>query len=384
VRVTIRDVAREAGVSVATVSRVLNGSGPASADAEHRIREAAARLDYAPNEAARALIRSRTYTLGVLLPDLHGEFFSELIRGIDRSARHAGFHLLVSSFHSDPVEMERALRAMRGRVDGLLLMAPDLTTRAQLTEVSADRVVVLLNPPADDGALHDAVCVDNVGGARAMTRHLLALGRRRIAVITGDSRNHDAQARLRGYRDALRSARVARDPALEIAGDFSEASGYRATQTLLGVRPRPDAIFATNDAMAVGALLALRRAGLRVPHDIALAGFDDVPMARYLTPALTSVHVAIDELGRRATDLAVRAIEHGRGSDSGRTSDRHAAAKPRRRKPQLHVLPTTLVVRDSCGGQRDRDSTGAEDGAEDPAHAPGAKRRPASLTRRTQ
>jgi LacI family transcriptional regulator len=352
-RVTIREVAREAGVSVATVSRVLNGSGPVSAEADKRIREIAARLDYAPNEAARALIRSRTHTLGVLLPDLHGEFFSELIRGIDQRARHDGFHVLLSSFHSDPREMEGALRAMRGRVDGLLLMAPDVTTRASLTDLSADRVIVLLNPPARDEAPHDAVCVDNVGGARAMTKHLLSLGHRRIAIITGNKGNHDAQDRLRGYRAAMRAAKITRDPDLEVAGDFTEASGYAAAQVLLSGRSRPDAIFATNDAMAVGALLALRDAGVRVPEDVALAGFDDVPMARYLTPALSSVHVAIDELGRRATDLAVRAIERKRAS-SGQArrsgaSRPHAAA--RRRKHHLDVLPTTLVVRASCGGR---------------------------------
>jgi len=352
-RVTIREVAREAGVSVATVSRVLNASGPASAAVARRIRDVAARLDYAPNEAARALIRSRTHTLGVLLPDLHGEFFSELIRGIDQRARQAGYHLLISTFHSDPLEMEAALRAIRGRVDGLLLMAPDVTTRALLTGLSADRVTVLLNPPVGkgDGTPHDAVCVDNVGGARAMTRHLLSLGHNRIAIITGDSHNHDAQDRLRGYRAALRAARVPRDPALDVAGDFTEASGFAAAQTLLRLEPRPDAIFAANDAMAVGALLALREAGVRVPEDIGLAGFDDVPMARYLTPALSSVHVAIDELGRRATELAVAAIERQRR----RAGPRGEFGPGRRRgavvtgKHRTEVLRTTLVVRSSCG-----------------------------------
>src|SRR3954468_14532046 len=155
-RVTIREVAREAGVSVATVSRVLNGSGQASEDTSARIRAVAARLRYAPNEAARSLIRSRTHTLGVLLPDLHGEFFSEVIRGIDQRARQSGFHLLVSSFHADPREMEVALNAMRGRVDGLILMSPDVDSRALLREIAPELRTVLLNAPSGNGLPTDS------------------------------------------------------------------------------------------------------------------------------------------------------------------------------------------------------------------------------------
>ena len=339
-RVTIREVAREAGVSVATVSRVLNGTGQASEDTSARIREVAARLRYAPNEAARALIKSRTHTLGVLLPDLHGEFFSEVIRGIDQRARQTGFHLLVSSFHADPREMEAALNAMRGRVDGLILMSPDVDTRALLRDVASDLRTVLLNTPPGDGDPNDSVSVDNVGGARAMVKHLLSLGHRRIAMIKGEERNHDARERLRGYRLALRGAREEMSPELEVAGDFTESAGYAAAEHLLALRKRPRAIFAANDAMAVGAMSALRDAGIRVPEDIALAGFDDVPMARYLTPPLSSVHVAIDELGRRATELALESVE------------RKGATRPRR-----EVLRTTLVVRSSCGAGLGRRGT---------------------------
>lgn len=346
-RITIREVAREAGVSVATVSRVLNGTGQASEDTSARIREVAARLRYAPNEAARSLIKSRTHTLGVLLPDLHGEFFSEVIRGIDQRARQTGFHLLVSSFHSDPREMEAALNAMRGRVDGLILMSPDVDTRALLRDVAVDLRTVLLNAPSGESAAGDSVSVDNIGGARAMVKHLLGLGHRRIAMITGDERNSDARERLRGYRSALRAAREAIVPELEVAGDFTESAGYAAAEALLGLRQRPRAIFAANDAMAVGALSALRDAGVRVPEDIALAGFDDVPMARYLTPPLSSVHVAIDELGRRATELALQTVQ-GTGP-----------ARPRR-----EVLRTTLVVRSSCGAGLGRSgSAGRNEGS---------------------
>ena len=331
-RITIREVAREAGVSVATVSRALNGNGSASEETCRRIRDVAERLRYAPNESARALIRSRTQTLGVLLPELHGEFFSEVIRGIEQRARLAGFHLLVSSFHSDRGEMEATLRAMRGRVDGLILMCPATDARDLLANLAGRLPAVMLNAPRLAGIPCATLSVDNVGGARAMMRHLIRLGHRRIAMIRGAEGNHDALERTRGYRDALRAAARAVDPALERPGDFTEDAGYRATEALLDMRRRPDAIFAANDAMAVGALGALRDAGVRIPDDIALTGFDDIPIARYLTPPLTSVHVAIDDLGRRATDLTLAALDAGARMTTGH-----------------HVLRSTLVVRSSCG-----------------------------------
>jgi LacI family transcriptional regulator len=333
---------------------VLNGTGQAAEETSARIREVAARLRYAPNEAARALIRSRTHMLGVLLPDLHGEFFSEVIRGIDQRARQAGFHLLVSSFHADPREMETALRAMRGRVDGLILMSPDVDTRELLRDIAADLRTVLLNAPSADGLAGDSVSVDNVGGARAMVKHLLGLGHRRIAMIKGAERNYDARERLRGYRLALRGARAEVSSELEVAGDFTESAGFAAAESLLRLKHRPRAIFAANDAMAVGAMSALRDAGVRVPEDIALAGFDDVPMARYLTPPLSSVHVAIDELGRRATDLALRSAK---GT---------APLRPRR-----EMLRTTLVVRSSCGAGLGRRGMSARGGDSDTSTSTG-------------
>jgi len=354
-RVTIREVAREAGVSVATVSRVLNGSGQASPATREKIREVAERLRYAPNEAARSLIRSSTRTLGVLLPDLHGEFFSELMRGIDQRARQDGFHLLISNFHADAREMEATLRAMRGRVDALLLMSPDVDTRDILADVASGTATVLLNATTQATAGADVVTIDNVGGARAMVRHLVRQGYRRIAMIKGPERNHDSRERLRGYRSVLRLAGLPVHAELEVAGDFTESSGYAAAQQLLALSERPRAIFAANDAMAVGALSALRDAGVRVPEDVALAGFDDIPIAQYLTPPLSSVHVAIDELGRRATELAIRATKRRLVAENG---ELESGNRPSRRRPKLETLRTTLVVRSSCGAGLGRRARG--------------------------
>jgi LacI family transcriptional regulator len=345
VSVTIRDVAREAGVSVATVSRVFNDSGPVRAETRRRIREVAGRLRFSPDGAARSLITRRTTTLGVLLPDLYGEFFSEVIRGIDRTAQRHGYHLLVSGSHNDRSEIEAALRAMRGRVDGLLVMTPDVDGPALVANLPESLPAVLLNCRAA-GPTFDAINIDNYGGARAMVRHLLALGHRRVGIVRGPARNHDARERLRGYHAALRAAGALIDPALEAAGDFTEAAGYAGAAALLDAPRgrRPTAVFAANDAMAVGALSALRERGVRVPGEVAVAGFDDIPIARYTSPPLTTVRVAIPELGARGTETLLRAI-----------------ASKNAHERRHETLPTTLVVRRSCGAFA-RGAAGADGG----------------------
>ena len=333
-KITIRDVAREAGVSVATVSRVFNDSGPVGEETRQRILDVATRLRYTPDSAARSLITRRTNTLGVLLPDLYGEFFSEVIRGIDPTAQRRGYHILVSRSHNDRRELEAAMRAMRGRVDGLVVMSPDIDADALVDNLPADCPVVLLNC-AVEGSDFDSLNIDNFGGAHAMVSHLIALGHRRIAFIAGHERNHDAAERQRAYRAALEDGGIEWQEEWERPGDFTEASGYRAAAEIAGLSPRPTAIFAANDSMAIGALSALREAGVRVPEDIAVAGFDDIPIARYMSPPLTSVHVAISELGERATRTLLHAVEE----------------KNRHRKHQ-ETMPTTLVIRQSCGGPR--------------------------------
>jgi LacI family transcriptional regulator len=315
-RVTIKEVAAQAGVSVATISRVLNGKGPVRETTSRRVIETCQALRFTPHGVARSLSIRRTHTIGLLLPDLHGEFFSEVIRGIDAEARRSGYHLLVSGFHSDRQEMIAVFRAVRGRVDGLIVMSPDLEAAALCAYLPSGFPVVLLNSAA---AVPRAISIDNYGGAHAMVRHLQALGHTRIGFIKGPDQNADAAERLRGYRDAARQS-------MEFDGDFGEDAGYAAATRMAAMQLRPTAVFAANDAMAVGAMTAFRDAGVRVPHDIALAGFDDIPTARYVTPPLTTVKVPIADLGRRAFDLAV--------SDD---QQRH------------EILPTTLVIRESCG-----------------------------------
>ncbi|MGV8931075.1 MAG: LacI family DNA-binding transcriptional regulator [Luteimonas sp.] len=300
--ITIKDVAKQANVSVATVSRALNGHENVADAVRKRVIEVANQLRYSPHHAARSLSSRRTHTIGVVLPDLYGEFFSELMRGIDHVARERGLHLLVSSYQGNPEEQGAALRAMRGRVDGLLVMSPFVND----TEILRDNLnpampSVLMNSCLPGGG-HAAISVDSYGGARAMVRHLIDVGHRRIAFIAGPANNFDAAERLRGYRDEL-AEQLPGAQAWILQGDFDEASGHRAGGELLAAKRRPDAVFAANDMMALGCLFALNQAGLQAPRDIAIAGFDDIPFARYVHPSLTTMRVDIAELGGRALRL---------------------------------------------------------------------------------
>jgi len=330
--VTIHDVAARAGVSVATVSRVLNGKAPVKEETAAQVLEIARSLRYVPNVAARSLSSRRHHTIGVVLPDVHGEFFSEVIRGIDVAARKEGYHILVSGSHSDPGELEEVLDAMHGRVDGVIVMSPEDGANRVQDQIRDHLPLVLLNAHTDG---HDTVTIDNYGGAHAMVEPLSALGHTHIAFIRGPEHNADARERLRGYRHAMRRLLRGGTRALELAGDFSEESGFVAGKAIAVMTPRPTAVFAANDSMAVGALGAFSAASLRVPDDVAVAGFDDIPIARYVAPPLTTVHVDIAEIGRRAFDLLSAGFAH-----------------PRSRTRRQESVATSLVIRKSCGGGR--------------------------------
>ena len=306
--VTIKDVAREASVSVATVSRALNGHENVAEGVRKHVTEIANRLRYQPHAAARSLSSRRTQTIGVVLPDLYGEFFSELIRGIDVVARARRQHLLVSSYHGHPEEQGEALRAMRGRVDGLLVLSPYADRPGFLTDnLPTALPAVLINTHLPD-ATYPVLSIDNFGGASAMVKHLAEAGHQRIAFICGPEDNFDASERLRGYRTAL-AQHLPGAEAIELPGDFDESSGYEAGKRIVASKQRPDAVFAANDMMALGCLYAFNEAGVKVPADIALAGFDDIPLARFVHPTLTTMRVSIAELGGLALTRLLQSIE---------------------------------------------------------------------------
>jgi len=328
--VTIRDVADEASVSATTVSRVFNHDHLVKPDTRERVLKAARRMGYTPNAAAQSLSSGRTQSLGVILPAPHGEFFSELIRGLDEAAQESDHYLLIASSHYNQKEGASALNSLVGRVDGLIIMTPRVQSGALTANVDLDMPTVFINTDRGDTRA-DLFSLENRLGAERAVSHLIERGRRRIAVITGPVGSRDVEDRMAGYREALRTHDLEAGPVVE--GTFTQESGYEAGQEIARLENPPDAIFACNDYMAMGAMAALAEAGFSVPEDIAVAGFDDIASARYASPPLTTVHVPIYEIGRHA---AARLVERIRGD-----------AVP---QPQEFTLPHELKVRGSTGG----------------------------------
>ena len=300
---TIRDVAQQAGVSVATASRALNGLSNVTPLLRERVEAAARELAYVPHSGARSLTMRRTNSIGVVLPDLFGEFFSELIRGIDMVAHRAGLQLLLSNMHGNAQGAAAAIRAMRGRVDGLLVMPTALEPEYFDIHPTGLPTVLL----ARSGASLPSVSIDNYRGAREMTEYLCATGARRIAYISGPPDNRDAAERESGFRDGMKESLGELSP-MVIPGNFTEEAGYAAARLLIAGGCMVDAVFAANDIMAVGCLAVFREAGIDVPGRIAVAGFDDIPLARHTGPSLTTMQVHIAELGQAAVDQLLRML----------------------------------------------------------------------------
>lgn len=314
---TIRDVARRAEVSVASVSRALNGLEGVHPDTKARIIAAAGELGYVPHAGARSLSLARAHAIGVVLPDLHGEFFSEILRGMDREATRRGYLLLLSNIHSDGQEAADALRTMRGRVDGMLVMAPHLSVTLLERSLPAGLPALLLNSRM---AERPSIRIDNALGAELVVRRLVADGARRIAHISGPAGNIDARERAEGYRAALATHAPGMQP-LVIQGNFDEDSGEAAARLLISDHADCDAVFAANDMMALGCLQGFRNAGVDVPGAVAIVGFDDIPLSRYL--GLSTVSVRIAEFGERALARVIDLLERG-GEDGG--DELHAPA----------------------------------------------------------
>lgn len=309
---TLKDVAREAGVSTATVSRVMNGLDVVAEDARARVMAAVRKLRYVPHGGARSLVMSRTHTVGVLLPDVYGEFFAEIIRGMDVAARAHGLHLLVAGAHANLDEAAAILRAWGGRVDGLLVMSPfvDSENLGDILPLSLPLVTIASHVGK---TMQGSISVDNYGGGVTATRHLIDEGRRKIAHISGPVGNFEARERQRGFDAAMQAAGLT--PVAVYEGDFTEDSGYSGTRDLLKRRQRPDAIFVANDMMAMGCLLALSEARVTAPDDIAVVGFDDIPISRFTAPPLTTLRVGIFDLGRRGLEMLAQSLARSLDSD---------------------------------------------------------------------
>ena len=320
---TIRDVARRAQVSVASVSRALNNFANVSEQTRARVADAVRDLGYVPHAGARSLSLARTNAIGVVLPDLHGEVFSEIVRGMDKEANSRGYLLLLSNMHSGSAQAAHALKALRGRVDGMIVMAPHLSERELAAALPARTPAILVNTPANG---RNGIRLDNAAGARAVAKHFIERARKRIVHIAGAEGNIDAEERADAFRKALAGKGVQLEV---IQGDFTEESGEAAIRSLLESGASFDAVFAANDMMASGALQALRDAGVSVPEDVAVAGFDDIPLAKYI--GLTTVRVRIAELGERAVERLLSVLE---GDDKAAGQELHS--------PELVIRTTTL------------------------------------------
>lgn len=330
--VNISDVARAAGVSRTTVSRVFNNAELVKPETQERVRRVAAELRYIPNATARSLILRKTHVLGLVLPKPDEEFYFGVISGSDEAAHAAGYSLLITSTHNRLDEAKRALRTMHGRVDGLLLVSPHHDA-ATLADVLPGGIPIVFLQSSVGDKPYDCFRLANRHGAYQAVRHLIELGHHRIALIESERENIETQERLRGAFDAIDEAGLDRAAVLELTGSFTQQSGYEAGKVIAAASPRPTAVFAFDDYMAIGALRALQHAGLRVPEDVAIIGFDDVMSARLTTPALSSIRVPVQEMGHRALDRLVERVE----------ADGDA-------EPAMVEMPTELVVRASTVG----------------------------------
>lgn len=326
-RSTIRDVAARAGVSHQTVSRVINQDARVSPETRVKVEEAVRELDYAPNAIARLLATGATHTLACFSPNLTDYTFASLIEGAESEARQQGYYIISSSapapdsFH----ELVEQLVNTR-RVDGLIVINPYIDERYQF--LPANTPIVFLGAEARDARIDSVVLDERAAGALA-TRHLVSLGHQRIAHITGPLREDCSQGRLNGYYDALAEAGRAIDYSLVVEGDWSATSGYECVESLIQNGQSFSGLFAQNDRMAVGAIKALQQAGLQVPKDVSVIGFDDMPLASYFDPPLTSIRQDMYAMGRSAAQILIRAIT---SPDQLR---------------QMQHLPVELVVRQS-------------------------------------
>ncbi len=328
---TLRDVARRAGVSIATVSYVLNGTRSVSPEVEARVREAVRALQYRPNRLARGLRRKRTHVIGLVVPDSANPFFAEIARGMEDLSFAHDHSVILCNSDGDPAKEQRYLGVLiEQQVDGIALVSAHATP-AHLSMLRQRRIPFVVVDRDLPGLEADCVLADNFQGGYLATRHLLERGHRRIACIAGPSELTPSADRVRGYRRALEEAGIRPREVWVQRGDFRAESGYEAARFFLSLpaKVRPTAIFACNDLMAIGAMRAIGEAGLSIPDDIALVGFDDILLASYVIPPLTTVAQPTYEMGRMAGDLLLRRL-----------------GEPDRPPARL-ILPVRLVVRQS-------------------------------------
>jgi LacI family transcriptional regulator, galactose operon repressor len=334
-RLTIREIAELAGVSIATVSRVLNGRDDVSDDTRELVRRVVREQGYTANRSARGLSAGRTGLVGVLVPLVYPVYFSAILSGAAEALYEQDMRLVLSpTQHEHDREVSLLERLMHGMTDGALIVLPEESSEELERALAEGYRFVVVDPlmPLDERI--PSVSAAHMSGADQAMQHLLALGHRRIAAVTGPSGWVATEDRRRGYHAALAAAGILPEPALEVEADFEIVPGREAAGALLDLPDPPTAIFAFNDNIAIGTLRAARERGLRVPEDLSVVGFDDIEHATIVTPALTTVRQPLAEMGRTAVSLLILLLE-------------------RQRFETLHIeLATRLVVRESTGPPR--------------------------------
>ncbi len=337
---TMADVARSAGVSVATVSHVLNGTRPVLSHTRQAVLDAVEELGYTPNTLARSLVTSRTRSIGLAVSAISNPYFTEILQGVEAAALEHGYSLLLADPHDDPEHELRAARLLHERrVDGVIV-APSAQPRGLIDHLARHRVPAVfldrLAVPAtggapDDGPRFDQVCAENAEPMARLVTHLAGLGHRRIGLVAGLTGLSTTSERITGYRHGLAAAGLPFDERLLVHGDSESAGAERATGALLALGSAPTALVTANNAMTIGALRALRVHGLAVPDDIALCCFDDFAWADLFSPRLTAIAQPSKDIGARAVEVLLDRLAEPDG-------------------PVRTVrLPCTFVHRTSCG-----------------------------------
>ncbi|MGL5102110.1 MAG: substrate-binding domain-containing protein [Plesiomonas sp.] len=312
---TMKDVARLAGVSTSTVSHVINDSRFVSDEIRTRIMSAVETLNYSPSALARSLKVNQTHTIGMLVTTSNNPFFAEVVRGVEQSCYERGYQLVLCNTAGDPQRMSHSVDTLlQKRVDGILMMCSESHADISCLFRRHPTVPLVMMDWGPQGAQADLIRDNSEYGGYLATRHLLAQGHRQIAIITGPLDKHPSLGRLQGYLRALNEAGITPDPAYQVEGDFDFSGGLCGMTQLLSCNPRPTAVFCGNDVMAVGAYQVLHYAGLQVPEDMSVMGYDDIELARYLSPPLTTVHQPKEDLGQLAVDTLLARL-HDRNRD---------------------------------------------------------------------
>lgn len=330
-RITINDVSKQAGVSTTTVSHVINNTRYVKDGTRRKVLEAMELLGYHPNTLARSLRMGETKTIGLIVPDASNLFFADIAKRIENIGYENGYSVILCNSDNDMHKQSNYIDVLIAKqVDGAILISSG-ESHEDLRRFNSSHTPLVVADRKAPLSLADIVLVDNAEGGYLATRHLLDLGHRRIACVSGPSEIHPSRLRLDGYHNALAEAGIQIPASYVIAGDFQFRSGLQGMQYLMGLQPRPTAVFLLNDMMAVGAISAAQRLGLNIPADVSIVGFDNIDFSNAIFPSLTTIAQPIEEIAQLVTDLLIAKMKKGGNGNHN----------------QEYLLKPQLVIRES-------------------------------------